>query len=321
MPIYYEKSRSRYRYEFDRVIAGQRQRTTKLLPEAWSRDEAESYAQEQDARLYAIATGALKQEPLISEAVLLYLRERVPQLKSARIIIRELIHVEKAIAGKRMNELPAVASKYASDNAGLLEPATIRNRLAYVRAACRWAWKHKDMGSNDPASRVMLPAVRNERHTYISEREMKAIVSHITHAEAKAVCVVAFYSGMRLSEILRAVPTEKGWLLEDTKNGERRIVPIHGSTRKLMKLWPVSVAARTVQKHWEAARASAGFDHVHFHDLRHSTASAMVNAGADLFAVGSVLGHKTHASTKRYSHLSTDRLADVVNLIGAKKKA
>jgi integrase len=321
MPVYYDKKRGRYRYEFDRVIAGQRQRATKLLPAPWTRDEAEAYGHEQDARLYALATGALKQEPLISEAVLVYLQERVPHLKSGDIIIRELAHVAKAIQGKRMNELPDVASAYASEQANLLEPATIRNRLAYVRAACRWAWRHKNMGTNDPGSRVVMPSVKNERHTYITEAEVKAIVRHITHPEAKAVCIVAFYSGMRLSEILRAVPTAKGWLLEDSKNGERRIVPIHATTRKLTKLWPVSVAARTVQGHWDEAKNVAGFGHVHFHDLRHSTASAMVNAGAKLHDVAGVLGHKSLASTKRYSHLSTDRLADVVNLIGAKKKA
>lgn len=319
MPVYFDKAKQRYRYEFDRLIAGQRQRATKLLPKAWDRDKAEAFGHEKDAELYALATGALKQEPLISEAVLLYITEHLPNLKSKDITTRELAHCTEAIKGKRMNELAAVATKYAKDNAGILAPATIRNRMAYVRAACRWAWKSRNMGSADPAARMVLPSVRNERHTYITEDEMKAIVRGITNEEAKAVCLVAFYSGMRLSEILRAVPTHKGWLLEETKNGERRIVPIHSATRKLVKLWPVSVAARTVQGCWDRARVAAGFGHVHFHDLRHSAASAMVNAGADLYAVGGVLGHKSHASTKRYSHLATDTLSSAVDMIGKKR--
>lgn len=252
---------------------------------------------------------------------MLYLKEHAPSLKSFSIINRELAQCSAAFKGRRMNELADVAAEYASDNAGVLAPATIRNRMAYVRSACRWAWKRKKMGTHDPASRMVLPSVRNQRHVYIVEKDLAKILKKVEGEASKAVISVAFYSGMRLSEILRAVPTDAGWLLEDTKNGERRIVPIHPATRRYVKLWPLTIASRTVQKHWEAARDAAGYGHVHFHDLRHSAASAMVNAGADLYAVGGVLGHKSHASTKRYSHLATDTLAQVVSLIGRKRKA
>jgi len=52
------------------------------------------------------------------------------------------------------------------------------------------------------------------------------------------------------------------------------------------------------------------------HDIRHSAASAMINAGVDLYTVGAVLGHKSHASTQRYSHLATDRLSEAIAKIG-----
>jgi site-specific recombinase XerD len=42
----------------------------------------------------------------------------------------------------------------------------------------------------------------------------------------------------------------------------------------------------------------------------------MVNAGVDLYAVASVLGHRDIRTTKRYSHLSTDTLAAAVGKIG-----
>lgn len=57
-------------------------------------------------------------------------------------------------------------------------------------------------------------------------------------------------------------------------------------------------------------------DGVRFHDLRHSTASEMVNAGVPLHTIGAVLGHKDPRSTMRYSHLQRDTLADAVALIG-----
>ncbi len=48
------------------------------------------------------------------------------------------------------------------------------------------------------------------------------------------------------------------------------------------------------------------------HDLRHSAASFMINAGIDLYAVGKVLGHADHKSTMRYSHLANDTLLAAV---------
>ncbi len=54
------------------------------------------------------------------------------------------------------------------------------------------------------------------------------------------------------------------------------------------------------------------------HDLRHSAASFMINAGIDLFAVGRVLGHADHKSTMRYSHLANDTLLAAVEAGAAK---
>ena len=65
-------------------------------------------------------------------------------------------------------------------------------------------------------------------------------------------------------------------------------------------------------------QVSAMLGHLHFHDLRHSSASEMVNNGVDLYTVGAVLGHKDARSTKRYSHLATETLSVAVGKIGKK---
>ncbi|MGQ8876572.1 tyrosine-type recombinase/integrase [Delftia sp. NA_296.1] len=54
------------------------------------------------------------------------------------------------------------------------------------------------------------------------------------------------------------------------------------------------------------------------HDLRHSTASEMINAGVDLYNMGGVLGHKSAVSTKRHGHLATKTLKSAVALVGKK---
>ncbi|MEY1589742.1 tyrosine-type recombinase/integrase [Burkholderia sp. Bmkn7] len=71
-----------------------------------------------------------------------------------------------------------------------------------------------------------------------------------------------------------------------------------------------------IKDEWIKARRKSGHLGVRFHDLRHSVASEMINAGIDLYTVAGVLGHKTTTSTRRYAHLVTDRLAEAVKKIG-----
>jgi integrase len=122
---------------------------------------------------------------------------------------------------------------------------------------------------------------------------------------------------MRMGEILRAEVSGTAFVLRDTKNGNPRIVPIHPRVavcaRKFKKM-PKSTLTRA----WERSRNAANMKHLHFHDLRHSSASEMVNAGVDLYTVGAVLGHKDARSTKRYSHLATETLSAAIWHIGKK---
>ena len=68
----------------------------------------------------------------------------------------------------------------------------------------------------------------------------------------------------------------------------------------------------SIKHSWDTARTEAKLPGVRIHDLRHSAASFMINAGIDLYAVGRVLGHADHKSTMRYSHLANDTLLAAV---------
>lgn len=315
MPSYFDKERKRWRYEFSRLIGGQRRRATKLLPKAWTATEAEAYGQAQDSRLYAVATGALREQPLISEAVRLYLAKHAPQLKNRVKLQQDLNLCEPYYRSKRMNELADVVDEYRAAYPDLA-PATIRNRMAYLRSACRWAWKKEKLGDHDPAERVSMPTVKNERHVYIDRRQLLQVCRRTYHLWTRACMLVAFYSGMRLSETIRAEVTQAGWLLRETKNGERRLIPIHPKVAYLARQWPCPYANSTIQHHVREAMDAAGHEEVRFHDLRHSAASAMINNDVDLYTVGAVLGHKSPQSTKRYAHLATRTLTAAVLKIG-----
>ena len=69
---------------------------------------------------------------------------------------------------------------------------------------------------------------------------------------------------------------------------------------------------------WNWVRKEAKLGDLRLHDLRHSAASFMINAGVNLFAVDKVLGHADHQSTMRYSHLANDTLLAAVEAGAAK---
>ena len=164
---------------------------------------------------------------------------------------------------------------------------------------------------------MQMPIVRNERHFYLERKTMLRIAKKLK-GKYRAVIRVAFYSGMRLSEILNCTISNGQMIAEDTKNGDRRIIPMHNKIKSCSKYFPLKIPARTIQGQFNVARKELGLEHIHIHDLRHSAASEMINNGVDLYTVGAVLGHKSVVSTKRYSHLATDTLASALAKIGQK---
>ena len=316
MPIRWDPRNKRWRYEFDRVFGGRRHRLSRLLAPGWSRAQADAYDRQESARLWAVASGVERRDPLIDEAVALYLRDKTA-LKSYRSAAEHLAAIAWAYTGRRMSELPAVAADVVqrSDTA----PATVRNRLALLKASARWAWRRHGLVQDDPTPRMVLPAVRNERHVYITRRDMLRVCRACTNWQAQIAIRVSYYSGLRLGELLRAQPMDGAIVLEDSKNGDRRAVPVHPRIAHLLRHLPLRGPRISIQRAWERARDAVGLRDVHFHDLRHSAASEMVNAGVDLYTVGRVLGHRDARSTQRYAHLTHDTLAGAVAQIGRRR--
>ena len=66
---------------------------------------------------------------------------------------------------------------------------------------------------------------------------------------------------------------------------------------------------------WDTARKTAGLPDVRVHDLRHSFASFLVNAGRSLYEVQRILGHAHVSTTQRYAHLSQESLLSAANAV------
>lgn len=316
MSIYRDRKTGCWRFDFDRRINGERIRRRQLLPAGWTRAQADAFDRKEGAALYALATGITKPRHTIDEAVRRYLKERAAVLKSGENVTREIGWMADWYAGRAIEELPAVCAEYAQDQLGALAPATIKNRISYLRAACRWGWKRHGMAEHDPGARVSVPTVRNSRTVYIDRAQMLALARACDHRAVRAMIRVAWYSGMRLSEIEAAEPDLAAGVfrLADSKNGEPRLVPIHPRVRACADY---ELPNRYVFGYWfRKARLAIGMPHLHAHDIRHSAASELIRVGVDLYTVSAVLGHKSQASTKRYAHLSTGQTTAAIDRMG-----
>lgn len=116
-----------------------------------------------------------------------------------------------------------------------------------------------------------------------------------------------------------------------TKNGVERRVPLVGRALEIVKQKKRAGAdgdhvvfhtgghsrlnGEYVSKLFRRARRDAGLpDSISFHSLRHTCASWMVIAGADLYVVKEVLGHSSIEVTQKYAHLSPSSLAKGMKL-------
>jgi integrase len=316
MPIYRDKSTGQWRFDFDRRIGGQRVRRRQLLPAGWTRAQADAYDRKEGAALYAIATGIAKPRALIDAAVACYKRERVPALKAGANAARELDAMADWWRGRSVDELAAVCAEYSADQAGALQPATIKNRISYLRAACRWAWKRHGLGDADPGARVVVPTVHNEREVTITRAQVLALCRACRHRGVRALILVLYYTGLRVGEAQRARRVPGAFVLADTKNGRPHVVPMHPRVTAAAK---VAMPKRSeIDYYWPLARAACGLEHVRLHDIRHTTASEIIAAGGDLGDVGAVLNHKSAASSKRYAHWLLQRKAAALAGVGRK---
>jgi hypothetical protein len=173
-------------------------------------------------------------------------------------------------------------------------------------------YKRHRIGESDPGSRMVTPVVRNARQVVIDSAQTVALARACRHRGVRALIRIALYSGMR------AVRVGAAFVVADTKNGQPHLVPMH---YRVLGAARVPMPKRSdIDYHWPLARAACSLKHVTLRDVRHSAANAMINAGEDLATVGAVRGRSTGrkcaASTKRYSHRGTERLAAAVAEIG-----
>lgn len=120
----------------------------------------------------------------------------------------------------------------------------------------------------------------------------------------------------------------KQWRIPMTKTGRPRHIPLSDGVITLLKTVPrkagvpyvfanpkTGLPFRSIWNSWTTAREAAGLEDVRLHDLRHSFASFLVNAGRSLYEVQKILGHTQVKTTQRYAHLAQETLLDATNAV------
>ncbi|WP_031437947.1 tyrosine-type recombinase/integrase [Methylobacter tundripaludum] len=220
-------------------------------------------------------------------------------------------------------------------------PTTVLRYMAslstvFTTAVRDWAWLE-----DSPMKNIKKPTAARGRVRFLSDAERERLLIACKESRNKQLymCVIlAISTGMRQAELfgLKWADVnlkERYIILHETKNGERRRVPLAGLVLELLQehakvrrldtplLFPGIKNPLTpidLQTPWETARKNAGITDFTWHDLRHCTASYLAMNGASLAEIAEILGHKTLSMVKRYAHLSDGHVSSVIESMNAK---
>jgi len=219
-------------------------------------------------------------------------------------------------------------------------PATYNRYLAVVSSILDYALLQQEEDdstaeeyiSKNPCKEVRSLKVENKRVRYLSDEEKPRLIK-----AAKAIggkfylkVLMALTTGMRKGELdklrWKNIDFERGLaLLKDTKNGTERHTPVPDVILNEIKkhrelgnalLFPSETNPDTpfdFRKKWIACLKDAGITDFRWHDMRHDTASTLARDGKTLKEISEILGHKSLASTDRYTHLCTEHKSKLLN--------
>ena len=208
-------------------------------------------------------------------------------------------------------------------------PGKINAELALfkhmVNKSIEWGLIKKE---NPMKSVKLLKGVKN-RLRYLMPDEVQRLIENCPE-HFRPIVMFALHTGCRKEEILslnwsQVNLGQKIISLIDTKNHERKDIPINETTKdvllSLKREGPYVFSSkrgerwRNITVTWKQALKDSQIEDFHFHDLRHTFASNLVMNGVDLMVIKELLGHKTIEMTMRYAHLSPHYKTRAVNIL------
>lgn len=181
---------------------------------------------------------------------------------------------------------------------------------------------------SNPAKDIKQQAIEGrERFLSVEETErLRIAVARSENPQLKYIVALLLMLGCRKRELLDAKweqfdLTRRLWRIPITKAGKSRTVVLSEAAIDVLGQVPRFEGCPYVLPNphtgkpftgihyaWDTARQRAGLPDVRIHDLRHSFASNLLNAGQSLFVVSKALGHSSIRMSERYAHVANDAL-------------
>ncbi len=299
-----------------RVRLGSGARAEPTLPRGASRADA-LQLEAKIRRSQVDAAIGRRPKYLIDEALDRWIETSARHLKSWKLDLKYRTDVLRGYTSRKpLDAIPEIAERVKEDGQReKLNPASINRYVALLRRignlAEQWGWTDKPLGR-----RVKLLPERSERHVYLSAAEVERLAKHADPLTADMIRF-AVLTGLRRGELLPLQPDQvrDGLLLlgTATKSGRPRGIPLPPQAAAIArKRLPWGVGKEVLRARFLEARSAAKLPQVRWHDLRHTYASWLVQAGQPLTAVRDLLGHSTLSVTSRYAHLAPAHLVQAV---------
>ncbi|HKS08059.1 MAG TPA: site-specific integrase [Pyrinomonadaceae bacterium] len=248
--------------------------------------------------------------------------------------------------------LPLAIEKWKRDRAQSITrrgtircPASVNMELAILSRIFTLAVELGQAASN-PCSKVRKLRVDNQRNRYLSVDEEARLMAQLKGRRRHLYPLVALAlgTGMRRGELLKLSWQHVDFLrgvinVLNTKTARNRIIPMSQKVREVLLAHQKAhkgdlvfasrrIAKRQagkglvdVKKAFVAACQDAGIADFHFHDLRHTFATRLGDAGCNATTIARLLGHSNIQMSMRYTHASDDSLRSAVELAQAERVA
>ena len=225
-----------------------------------------------------------------------------------------------------------------------LSRATVARKAAALRRFFAFLVEEGDR-ADDPSSALPRPGADRGLPRTLSHEDVDRLFATVAarlerdpplspDLRLSALLELLYGSGLRASELVslprHAVQGDRPFLILKGKGGRERLVPLSDRARAAVAAWRAHVPADqqylfpSGKTHLSRVRlfqivrsvaADAGIapDRISPHVLRHAFATHLLEGGADLRALQSMLGHADIATTEIYTHVDRRRLVELVN--------
>jgi integrase len=290
----------------------------------------------------------------LSEAIERYISEVIPTKKQQRreknraIALQKFSLAKYSLASIQGKEIAAFRDMREKGGVG---PNTIRLDLALISHLFSTAIKEWGMtGLINPVQQIRKPKLPRGRDRRIRHGELERIIKASESPLLGELIRFALETAMRRSELAGMVWNlvdlkKRTVTLPETKNGEKRIVPLSPEAVRILEGIPrrldgdvwgmepdsitqaflraVTRARGAYEKEFEenhkgekGAKPDPAFlVDLTFHDLRHEATSRLFELGLSTEKVKEITGHKTYQMLARYTHLKAEDIADEIDTL------